>query len=79
MRELNNVIDQMLVHIPIEKKQLISSLLSIKNSCLYSAPEMMPHWWKRTEDILKNEFASVGIAILSEWEKKTHQIWMGTN
>lgn len=45
MRELTEVIDQMIVAIPREQEMLLCDLGHIKSSAMTAAPEMMRHWW----------------------------------
>lgn len=48
MRELGNVIDEILSHIPLEHEGLISHLKSYKESSLYAPPEGQGIWWRHT-------------------------------
>lgn len=55
MRNLSDVIDQMLEVIPLKKKRLIYSLKNIKDSQNFCAPEMRQEWWVRCWEILNSE------------------------
>lgn len=48
MRSLVDTIDEIIVIAP-DLKQV---LLSTRTSAMYAAPEMQPHWWRETANIL---------------------------
>jgi len=52
MRSLVIVLVNILRYIPEEERELISKLNSIRESAMYSAPEMMGLHWNRTHKII---------------------------
>lgn len=48
MRNLADVIDSLLEHIPDTEKDLIYDLNSVRSSVAYSPPENMMLWWGET-------------------------------
>ncbi len=82
MRHLAVVIDQMLEAIPTDKADFISELRSIRESVMYSAPEMLRGWWNQCALTLEENLCEYqdGIPLaprlVNEWEKKVVDIWM---
>jgi len=52
MRDLTNVINDIIEVIPKSKECIVSTLEDIKDSVGFSAPELMYMWWEETHDAL---------------------------
>lgn len=80
MRNLLEVIDQMLEVIPETEEDLIISLKSNRRSAEFTSPETMSLRWDVTCETLKNELPVVdSIDDFNEWQKKVYNIWMDTS
>ena len=56
MRNLINVINEMLSVIPSKEKDLIRTLEDIQDSQRFRAPEDMKGWWQISDELNKIEF-----------------------
>jgi hypothetical protein len=72
-RNLHDVIDKILPHIPKEEESLIGELLSAKQSSLVSAPEAVYIHWQRVADTFAGRF---GTPPKSGWGFDIMKIWM---
>lgn len=75
MRQLDQVIDQMLAEIPQEEKDLREGLEHVKYKCGYRAPEMAKESWTEAAWMLADRFG--GEDPDSDWGKKIQAIWLG--
>lgn len=83
MRELSEVIDQMLAVIPDHEDNLRAILESKRGSAIVSAPEQMHFWWRETAMELEDFFC---VVVDGEpqppkledgsWQQKVYNIWM---
>mgnify|MGYP003442847626 CR=1 FL=1 len=73
MRNLHDVIDEILPHIPKEEEPLIAELLSAKESSLVAAPEAVYIHWQRVADTFAGRF---GTPPTSGWGFEIMKIWM---
>jgi len=74
MRNLVQVIDQMLGYIPSDEAVLTETLKDKKDSVLYSSPEVIPYRWREVAFILFNYLDKPPFS--EEWKKKVYNIWM---
>lgn len=74
MRNLIDVIDQMLSVLPTNEESLRKDLFGRKDSCFYTAPEAMSYRWEEVANILVNRFGKT--EPISGWQKKIVDIWM---
>lgn len=74
MRNLTEVIDQMVTHLPKTEDELRLDLLDRKCSCMYTAPEAWYVRWEEVADILHHRFGEKEPT--EGWEKKVVDIWM---
>lgn len=75
-RYLPNVIDQMLTEIPTAENEFIQSLLSLKSSAEFSAPELMGLRWRCGAEIMSDHI-SQDEKQWSGWQRRVVAIWMG--
>lgn len=75
MRNLITVIDQMIAIIPQSESELIADLLSIKESCKFTAPEIVSVRWRSAAETL-TYFIPEHKDKMSDWQKKVFNIWM---
>ncbi len=73
MRNLHDVIDEMIPHIPKEEESLIGELQSAKESSLVAAPELVYIHWQRVADTFAGRF---GTPPDSGWGLEVMKIWM---
>jgi hypothetical protein len=52
MRNLCDVIDQIVPCLRDSETKVIADLERIKNSVTFAAPEMIRYWWQKAQDIL---------------------------
>lgn len=57
-RNLAEVIDAMVLHIPKSETDTLAALASIRSSVLYAAPEMMQTWWREIQVVLQEEIGT---------------------
>jgi hypothetical protein len=74
MRNLPNVIDQMLSEIPSGEVSLRAGLEDIIDSVMYSSPEGIGMWWRSTAELLHEEFGNHPPD--DGWQGKVVDIWM---
>lgn len=72
MRNLFEVINQILSLIPSDKTDFIQSLISAKESVAFAPPELMRYWWRTCAEILEENMTA---SIDHEWEKEIIKIW----
>jgi hypothetical protein len=72
MRELNEVIEQILAEVPSDQEALVARLKSVHSSAMTAAPEMMPMWWRETAQLLSENLPMLE----KEWQNKVYEIWM---
>jgi hypothetical protein len=81
MRNLIDVIDEMLSVIPIKEKMLIAFFKDIKESQKVRAPEDMTGWWEISDElgIMLNEFDDIPKLLrrilIPEWKLKLFSIF----
>lgn len=81
MRNLIDVIDEMLSVIPIKEKMLIAFLKDIKESQRVRAPEDMTGWWEISDELgrMLNEFDDtpklLRRILIPEWKLKLFSIF----
>ena len=75
MRNLPEVIDQMLAVIP-EGHAIVPVLADIKSSAQFTAPETEVTWWHTVSDTLQ-EF--LGDPTTDEWKQEVAKIFAGEN
>lgn len=75
MRNLVEVIDQMLEKIPESENSFLSSLEAIRTSTLFSAPETIRIRWKEVSinlaEFMEDKLQTEG------WKREVQEIWMG--
>ena len=81
MRNLIDVIDEMLSVIPIKEKMLIAFFKDVKESQKVRAPEDMTGWWEISDElgIMLNEFDDIPKllrrTLIPEWKLKLFSIF----
>lgn len=81
MRNLIDVIDEMLSVIPIKEKMLIAFFKDIKESQRVRAPEDMTGWWEISDELgrMLNEFDDIPKLLrrilIPEWKLKLFSIF----
>ena len=81
MRNLIDVIDEMLSVIPIKEKMLIAFLKDIKESQRVRAPEDMTGWWEISDELgrMLNEFDDIPKLLrrilIPEWKLKLFSVF----
>ena len=81
MRNLIDVIDEMLSVIPIKEKMLIAFFKDIKESQKVRAPEDMTGWWEISDELgrMLNEFDDIPKLLrrilIPEWKLKLFSIF----
>lgn len=73
MRNLSDVVDQMLEVIPTENESLINRLKAAKQSSLFAAPEMQSVFWNECFTSLVSEIGEP----VEDWQKKVAAIFSG--
>lgn len=73
MRDIAEVIDQMLVVIPADKESLRARLDSVKKSAFFTAPELAGNNWHSVAGILEGEIGEP----LEPWQKEVAAIFNG--
>lgn len=78
-RDLPTVLEKMIGEIPIEtdNKSFVDELMDVRNSALYSSPEMMYLWWCEGSQVLESHLPDPNN--LNEWQQKVVNIWMNQN
>lgn len=71
-RNLTDVIDSMLEHIPNSEHRFRAVLADLQSSAEYAPPEGMSIWWSRTGEVLGNPL------LTDIWRKTVGEIFMGT-
>ena len=74
MRDLVEVIDQLLVHIPTDQEDLIKDLEYQKDSALYTAPEAMRFRWGKVAEILYEHMGEPPFE--GFWKQAVLDIWV---
>ncbi len=74
MRILTEIIDAMLIEVPLSCKLLRSKLTSIKQSSLYAAPEIQVAFWRKCANTLHEEIGEP----VKDWEINIATIFSGT-
>lgn len=74
MRNLVEVIDNIIEEIPFTEGQLLDRLQDQKNSICYAAPEMIGFWWNQVADTLWDEIGEPTL----DWQIKVAKIFSGT-
>lgn len=79
MRNLIEVIDQMITQIPSDEQLLINELYSNRESAEFSSPETMGLRWENTAEALEGLGEPPGgePPWNEEWKNKVYDIWMG--
>lgn len=73
MRNIYDVINEMLLEIPKTEQGIIKALKKLQDSVCYTAPEVMIYRWGSGADILYTYF---GDNPKEEWQQKVVKIWM---
>ena len=76
MRNLYDVIRKILEVIPETEIKLIIDLRKVRNSLLYSAPELQHMWWNETYNILCDEVFNEDFNE-DDWHGKVRRIFVG--
>jgi hypothetical protein len=76
MRNLFNVINDMLKVIPDDERVLIGQLKGIQYCVMYKAPEVQEEFWRECSKVLN---ILLGDKVNVEWAKKVHRIYHGSN
>ncbi len=71
MRNIAEVIDQMLKQIPEEEVAIRAALLDNYDSICYAAPEMIPTWWQEVGSTLSYHI----LKPFKPWEITVISIW----
>lgn len=74
MRNLLDVIDQMIACIPSEERDFIHQLQQNRSSMEYTAPELIGLRWKNTAITLHEHLGNPPFS--DEWKQKIYNIWM---
>ena len=74
MRELYDVIGQMLKVVPKEEEEIIAVLTDNQSSASYAPPEGMQLWWEEVAGNLAYWFGEEGPS--GGWQKEVVDIWM---
>jgi len=72
-RDLSDVIEALLVHVPETEEKLVRTLKSIKDSANFCPPESMGVLWKRTSIVLMDEIGQP----TEPWQKRVSDIFSG--
>lgn len=75
MRQLTDVIHQILVIIPAEEEELIAGLHRIRDSALFSPPESQGMWWREAAEHLVSFFPTENRFLA--WHHQVANIWSG--
>ena len=73
MRDISQVIDAMLKHVPADWTALRVQLEEIKRGAAYCAPEAMGRCWRKTYKVLENEIG----ALQFPWQRRVAGIFSG--
>ena len=73
MRDLYQVITEMLKTIPAENESLIVALQKMQISLSYAAPELKTFWWNECADLLNKEISDIS----ESWQKELGDIFAG--
>ena len=76
MRNLVNIIDEMLRHVPETEEHLVADLTDLRSSTAYSAPELMGLRWRCGAEVLEEHFPA-DPKDFNDWQKKVCEVWMG--
>jgi len=76
MRDLCEVINELLLVIPEEKSELKEILEDKKQSIEIAPPEMIFSWWNEIGDILYNHVFSDFYPEIA-WQAEVEKIWIG--
>lgn len=82
MRELTEVISQMLLEIPADGKGLSGALENCYSSAIVSSPEQMQFWWRETAMELEDFFCEMDGEVkppqleTGSWQERVFNIWM---
>jgi hypothetical protein len=71
MRDIKQVINDVIAEIPETDAALISDLKKLLRSCSYSAPEMAGHRWTQGSLILGHHIPEP----VEDWQKRAVDIW----
>lgn len=75
MRNVYDVVDQMVPLIPREESALLGELHSLKQSALFAAPEATRMWWTEFHWII-NEYIPPPGSQLTKWQTNVVNIFM---
>ena len=73
MRNLADVIDQMVEVIPANEETLIARLNATRQSVLFAAPELESFWWNMCAERLNDEIGQP----TKKWQKQIGLIFSG--
>lgn len=73
-RDLGEVINKMLEHIPASEEDFRSELESCLESFKWTSPETVPLRWKSTAEALEDNMPEQGN--FNEWQQKIYNVWM---
>lgn len=73
MRNLVEVIDNIIEEIPFTEGQLIDRLQDHKSSVSFAAPELITFWWNEVADTLWQEIGEPTL----DWQVKVAKIFSG--
>ncbi len=76
-RDLGEVVDQMLEHVPEEEKTLRSNLGEIRRRVGYTAPELMQGMWVATHSILVKGLCTDDMDKLDGWKLEVAKVFKG--
>ncbi len=76
MRNLTEVIQQMLAEIPASEESLKAGLRDVRSSAETASPEMMPFWWREAAQTLEDNIPQDA---QEEWQNKLVGIWFNRN
>lgn len=75
MRDLTDVIDQIITVVPENQTSLIMELKDRKDSCFYTAPEAIVYRWGEVAKILYEELGDPPFD--DDWKGEVLSVWMG--
>lgn len=74
-RYLPDVIDQMLIELPLTEEDLRAELGTVKDSACFAAPETMGiHWGRAAMELSAHIPQNYGS--MNEWQTKVAKIWL---
>lgn len=73
MRNICDVIDEMVLFIPENENSLVRQLEKLRYSASFSAPEMQSFWWNEVASVLENYIPDID----EEWKIQIGIIFNG--